>query len=120
MTQRLIETWLPIAQIGIESLRERTPMTPYPAPNRSSRLVGAPSARCFPRRDPGVAAAGGCGPREVHARAGDPRGSRRRRKKRIDRGRSKGERLGADAYGYSSCVFLQSDRRQTSVDPRPR
>ena len=34
MTQRLIETWLPIAQIGIESLRERTPMTPYPAPNR--------------------------------------------------------------------------------------
>ncbi|PYR20268.1 MAG: hypothetical protein DMF94_12565 [Acidobacteria bacterium] len=34
MTQRLIETWLPIAQIGIESPRERTPMTPYPAPNR--------------------------------------------------------------------------------------
>lgn len=34
MTQRLIETWLPIAQLGIESLRERTPMTPYPAPNR--------------------------------------------------------------------------------------
>ena len=34
MTQRLIETWLPIAQIGIESLRERTPMTPFPAPNR--------------------------------------------------------------------------------------
>src|SRR5438128_3144026 len=34
MTQRLIETWLPIAQIGIESVRERTPMTPFPAPNR--------------------------------------------------------------------------------------
>ncbi|MEQ1897463.1 MAG: DUF1156 domain-containing protein [Vicinamibacterales bacterium] len=34
MTQRLIETWLPIAEIGIESLRERTPMTPFPAPNR--------------------------------------------------------------------------------------
>src|SRR6516164_2929257 len=31
---RLIEEWLPIAEIGIESLRERTPMTPYPAPNR--------------------------------------------------------------------------------------
>jgi adenine-specific DNA methylase len=30
----LIEEWLPIAEIGIESLRERTPMTPYPAPNR--------------------------------------------------------------------------------------
>ena len=31
---RLIERWLPIAQIGIESTRERTPMTPFPAPNR--------------------------------------------------------------------------------------
>jgi putative DNA methylase len=30
----LIEDWLPIAEIGIESLRERTPMTPFPAPNR--------------------------------------------------------------------------------------
>src|ERR1022692_1918051 len=30
----LIEEWLPIAQIGVESVRERTPMTPYPAPNR--------------------------------------------------------------------------------------
>ena len=31
---RLIERWLPIAEIGIESMRERTPMTPFPAPNR--------------------------------------------------------------------------------------
>src|SRR6187401_3598900 len=31
---RLIERWLPIAEIGIESLRERTPMRPFPAPNR--------------------------------------------------------------------------------------
>lgn len=31
---RLIERWLPIAALGVESLRERTPMTPYPAPNR--------------------------------------------------------------------------------------
>jgi putative DNA methylase len=34
MTTRLIEKWLPIAELGIESLRERTPMTPFPAPNR--------------------------------------------------------------------------------------
>ncbi len=34
MTRRLIEEWLPVAEIGIESLRERTPMTPFPAPNR--------------------------------------------------------------------------------------
>ena len=31
---RLIERWLPISEIGIESTRERTPMTPFPAPNR--------------------------------------------------------------------------------------
>jgi putative DNA methylase len=30
----LIEDWLPITEIGIESLRERTPLTPFPAPNR--------------------------------------------------------------------------------------
>jgi putative DNA methylase len=34
MSKRLIEPWLPIAEIGAESLRERTPMTPFPAPNR--------------------------------------------------------------------------------------
>lgn len=34
MSRRLIEDWLPISEIGIESLRERTPMTPFPAPNR--------------------------------------------------------------------------------------
>jgi putative DNA methylase len=34
MTRRLIEEWLPIAELGVESVRERTPMTPYPAPNR--------------------------------------------------------------------------------------
>ena len=32
--RRLIEDWMPIAEIGSESIRERTPMTPYPAPNR--------------------------------------------------------------------------------------
>ncbi len=32
--RRLIEDWLPIAQIGIESIRERVAMTPFPAPNR--------------------------------------------------------------------------------------
>ncbi len=31
---RLIEQWLPIAALSLESLRERTPMTPFPAPNR--------------------------------------------------------------------------------------
>ncbi len=34
MTRRLIEEWLPVAALGVESVRERTPMTPFPAPNR--------------------------------------------------------------------------------------
>ena len=34
MTRRLIEKWLPIAALGSKSTRERTPMTPFPAPNR--------------------------------------------------------------------------------------
>jgi len=32
--RRLIEDWLPIAELSVESIRERTPMTPFPAPNR--------------------------------------------------------------------------------------
>ena len=31
---RLIERRLPIVALGIESTRERTPMTPFPAPSR--------------------------------------------------------------------------------------
>ncbi len=31
---RLIERWLPIAELGIENTRERTPMIPFPAPTR--------------------------------------------------------------------------------------
>ncbi|MFP4307853.1 MAG: DUF1156 domain-containing protein [Desulfococcaceae bacterium] len=34
MTRRPIEKCLPTAEIWIEGLRERTPMTPYPGPNR--------------------------------------------------------------------------------------
>ena len=30
----LIEDWLPAAAIGVECLRERTPLTPFPGPNR--------------------------------------------------------------------------------------
>ncbi len=31
---RLIEQGMPVAETGVESTRERTPMTPFPAPNR--------------------------------------------------------------------------------------
>jgi putative DNA methylase len=54
MSTRLIETWLPIAELGIESVREHTPMTPFPAPNRlhvwwSRRLRRADTSKREPR-----------------------------------------------------------------------
>ena len=55
---RLIERWLPIAQIGIESTRERTPMTPFPAPNRLPRVVGTPAVGGLAGGDPCIAPTG--------------------------------------------------------------
>lgn len=99
MTQRLIETWLPIAEIGIESLRERTPMTPFPAPNRlhvwwARRPLVASRAAVLASLLPADA------DREKFMRVigihGDPMGAR----KRIDAARKTGENLGPDVYGY--------------------
>ncbi len=98
MTQRLIETWLPIAEIGIESLRERTPMTPFPAPNRlhvwwarrplvaSRAAILASLLPADADRDKFMHVLG------IH---GDPMAATRR----IADADRKGERLGADAYG---------------------
>jgi adenine-specific DNA methylase len=99
-TKRLIERWLPIAEIGIEGVRERTPMTPFPAPNRlhvwwaRRPLVASRAAvlaSILPEdadRDAFMHALG------IH---GDPIAARRR----IARADRLGERLGANAYGYS-------------------
>jgi adenine-specific DNA methylase len=98
--RRLIEEWLPIAEIGIESLRERTPMTPFPAPNRlhvwfARRPLVASRAAILGSLLPAGA------DREkflwtlgIH---GDPVKSR----VRIAKATAEGERLGKDAYGYS-------------------
>ena len=100
MSTRLIETWLPIAELGIESVRERTPMTPFPAPNRlhvwwarrplvASRaavLASLLPADADPKRFLRVLG--------IH---GDPVAA----KKRIAVATRQGVRLGADAYGYS-------------------
>ncbi|MBX9715041.1 MAG: DUF1156 domain-containing protein, partial [Burkholderiaceae bacterium] len=106
MTRRLIEDWLPIAEIGVESLRERTPMTPFPAPNRlhvwwaRRPLVAARAAvlgSLLPAnadRDAFLDALG------IH---GDPLAARRR----IDKATREGVRLGKDAYGYNR-AFLHS------------
>jgi putative DNA methylase len=96
---RLIERWLPIAALGIESTRERTPMTPFPAPNR---------LHVWWARRPLVASRAAILasvlPADVDRKAfehaigihGDPVASRRR----IDVARRKGERFEGEAYSY--------------------
>ena len=96
---RLIERWLPIAEIGIESTRERTPITPFPAPNRlhvwwARRPLVASRAAVLASLLPADA------DRETFLHMlrihGDPVAARRR----IAQATQSGERLGADAYGY--------------------
>src|SRR5438477_2253310 len=98
-SRRLIEDWLPIAEIGIESLRERTPMTPFPAPNRlhvwwARRPLVASRAAILASLLPAEADH----EKFKHALGihGDPIAA----KQRIARADRTGERLGADAYGY--------------------
>ncbi len=97
---RLIERWLPIAALGIESIRERTPMTPFPAPNRlhvwwARRPLVASRAAILASLLPANADR----ERFLHALGihGDPVAAQ----KRIAIADRKGERLGAGAYGYS-------------------
>lgn len=100
MTRRLIEDWLPAAMIGMESLRERTPMTPFPAPNRlhvwfarrplvaSRAAILASLLPADADRDKFIHILG------IH---GDPVASRIR----MDQATRQGIRLGSAAYGYS-------------------
>ena len=96
---RLIERWLPIAALGIESTRERTPMTPFPAPNRlhvwwARRPLVASRAAVLASLLPADA------DREkfLHVLGihGDPVATRRR----IDVAKRNKEHLGPDPYGY--------------------
>ena len=96
---RLIERWLPIAALGVESVRERTPMTPFPAPNRlhvwwARRPLVAARAAVLASLLPADA------DREkfqhmlgIH---GDPVATRRR----IDAAKRNRENLGPNPYGY--------------------
>ncbi len=97
---RLIERWLPIAEIGIESTRERTPMTPFPAPNRlhvwwARRPLVASRAAILASLLPADADR----QKFLHILGihGDPVAA----KKRIAAANRTGERLGAEAYGYT-------------------
>ena len=108
---RLIERWLPISELGIESTRERTPMTPFPAPNRlhvwwARRPLVASRAAILASLLPEDA------DREkfLHVLGihGDPVAARNE----IDRARRTGVRV-ANPYGYDrafSYLLSQSDR----------
>ena len=96
---RLIERWLPIAALGIESTRERTPMTPFPAPNRlhvwwARRPLVASRAAILASLLPADA------DREkfMHVLGihGDPVAVRRK----IDAARRRGQRFEGQAYSY--------------------
>ncbi len=107
---RLIERWLPIAPLGIESTRERTPMTPFPAPNRlhvwwARRPLVASRAAVLASLLPADADR----ERFLHVLGihGDPVAA----KKRIAIASRKGERLGADAYGYPRAFGFTPDNQ---------
>lgn len=100
MSRRLIEEWLPIAEIGIESLRERTPMTPFPAPNRlhvwwARRPLVAARAAILASLLPADADR----ERFLHALGihGDPVAA----KQRIELAKKSGKNLGLNPYGYA-------------------
>jgi len=97
--RRLIEDWMPIAEIGIESVRERTPMTPFPAPNRlhvwwARRPLVASRAAILGALLPASADH----KKFLHVLGihGDPVAA----KKRIAQATIDGVRLGKEAYGY--------------------
>lgn len=108
---RLIERWLPIAALGVESVRERTPMTPFPAPNRlhvwwARRPLVASRAAVLASLLPADADQD----KFLHALGihGDPVAAR----DAIDRARRTGVRV-KDPYGYGRAygyVFDQDDR----------
>ena len=107
---RLIERWLPIAALGIESVRERTPMTPFPAPNRlhvwwarrplvaSRAAVLASLLPADADRDKFLHALG------IH---GDPVAARRV----IDRARRTGQRVD-NPYDYGRAFSYSPNRKE--------
>ena len=111
MTNRLIEAWLPIAELGIESVRERTPMTPFPAPNRlhvwwARRPLVASRAAVLASLLPADADRKNF----MHMLGihGDPVAAKRR----IAKATREGVRLGADAYGYSRAFSYSPSKKE--------
>lgn len=125
MPTRLIETWLPIAELGIESVRERTPMTPFPAPNRlhvwwARRPLVASRAAVLASLLPADA-----DPKQflrVLGIHGDPVTT----KKRLVTAKRTGEDLGLNPYGYERAfkynpseddlAWFQNEYRRLGLD----
>ncbi len=113
---RLIERWLPIAALGIESLRERTPMTPFPAPNRlhvwwARRPLVAARAAILASLLPADADHD----KFLHLLGihGDPVAA----KHRITKATREGIRLGAEAYGYPRAfAYLPNEAEQAWIN----
>ena len=106
--RRLIEDWLPVAELSVESTRERTPMTPFPAPNRlhvwwARRPLVASRAAVLASLLPADADRG----RFLHCLGihGDPVKGRAK----IDEARRTGERV-ANPYGYDRAFHYSPDR----------
>ena len=74
---RLIERWLPIAELGEESTRERRSMTAFPAHEPPARLVGTKAAGCRAGGGSRFSSACGCRSGEVSACTWNSWGSRR-------------------------------------------
>ncbi|MGE0283359.1 MAG: DUF1156 domain-containing protein [Rhizobiaceae bacterium] len=115
---RLIERWLPIAEIGVESLRERTPMTPFPAPNRlhvwwARRPLVASRAAVLASLLPADTDRKSF--LHVLGIHGDPMAARRR----IAAADRKGERLGKDAYGYPRAFSYSATKADLSAVGAP-
>ena len=108
--RRLIEEWLPIGELGIESTRERTPMTPFPAPNRlhvwwaRRPLVASREAVLASLLPEGV-------DREKFLHVLGIHGDPVRVRNRIDRAKRTGEYLGPNPYGYKR-AFTYSPARK--------
>ena len=107
---RLIERWLPITEIGIESLRERTPMTPFPAPNRlhvwwARRPLVASRAAILASLLPADADHDKF--KRILGIHGDPIAA----KVRMAVADRTGERLGAGAYGYPRAFKWSPDEQ---------
>lgn len=115
MTRRLIETWLPIAALGEESVRERRSMTALPPTYylhvwRATRPLVASRAAVLTSLLPEDA------DHDMFMRVlgihGDPIASRRR----IDAAKRKGERFEGEAYSYPPRLHLRPRPRGSRLD----